>query len=47
MSAFKPSDWAIINAGPNSEHEVERQLRCCDPGERKLDLRLNYVYVTH
>jgi vacuolar protein sorting-associated protein 13A/C len=45
MTAFKPSDWAIINANPNSELEVERQLSLRDPAERQLDLRLNYVYV--
>ena len=40
---FKPSDWAIINSGASGELDIERQLSLRDPGERKLDLRLNYV----
>ncbi|KAF8509808.1 vacuolar protein sorting-associated protein 13 [Gautieria morchelliformis] len=42
-NCFKPSDWAIINAGANAELDIERQVSLCDPGERKLELRLNYV----
>ncbi|KAG1730516.1 vacuolar protein sorting-associated protein 13, partial [Suillus paluster] len=40
---FKPSDFAVINTGQNSDFEVESRLSLRDQSNRKLDLRLNYV----
>ena len=42
---FKPSDFAIINTDGNSDFDVENKLVLRDAQGRKLDLRLNYVYV--
>ncbi|GJJ09687.1 hypothetical protein Clacol_003911 [Clathrus columnatus] len=42
-TCFKPSDWAIINPGTSGDFETEKQLIIKDPGDRKLDLRLNYI----
>ncbi|KAH9898385.1 vacuolar protein sorting-associated protein 13 [Cubamyces lactineus] len=43
-TAFKPSDFAIINTDGNSDFDVENKLVLRDPAGRKLDLRLNYVH---
>lgn len=40
---FKPSEWVIINPGTSEDYETEKHLILKDPGERKLDLRLNYM----
>ena len=42
---FKPSDFAIINTDRNSDFETESCLSLRDQSNRKLDLRLNYVFV--
>ncbi|KIJ26913.1 hypothetical protein M422DRAFT_55306 [Sphaerobolus stellatus SS14] len=42
-TCYKPSDWAIINVGSNTDFDIEKQLSLRDPGDRKLDIRLNYV----
>lgn len=42
---FKPSDFAIINTDGNSDFDVESRLTLRDATDRKLDLRLNYVYA--
>lgn len=42
---YKPSDFAIINTDANSDFDVENKLVLRDPAGRKLDLKLNYVYV--
>lgn len=42
---FNPSDFAIINTDRNSDFEIESRLSLRDQNNRKLDLRLNYVFV--
>jgi hypothetical protein len=42
---YNPSDFAIINTDRNSDFEVESRLSLRDQSNRKLDLRLNYVFV--
>ena len=44
--AFKPSDFAIINTDGGSDFDVENRVTLRDERDRKLDIRLNYVYVT-
>lgn len=44
-TVFKPSDFAIINTDGNSDFDVETNVVLRDANGRKLDLRLNYVYV--
>jgi vacuolar protein sorting-associated protein 13A/C len=41
---FKTSDFAIINTDGHSDFEIESSLALPDRLERKLDLRLNYMY---
>ena len=43
LSAFKPSEFAIINTDGNSDFDIENHLTLRDSLDRKLDLRLNYV----
>lgn len=43
--AFKPSDFSIINTDGRSDFDTEKKLTLRDANDRKLDLRLNYVYV--
>jgi vacuolar protein sorting-associated protein 13A/C len=42
-TAFKPSDFAIINADAHSDFDVEKRLTLRDQQDRKMDIRLNYV----
>ncbi|KIY52729.1 hypothetical protein FISHEDRAFT_63685 [Fistulina hepatica ATCC 64428] len=42
-TAFKPSDFAIINTDRHSDFEIENRLVLRDGQDRKLNLRLNYV----
>ncbi|KAI0932190.1 hypothetical protein AcW2_000882 [Taiwanofungus camphoratus] len=42
-TAFKQSDFAIINTDGNSDFDTETSLSLRDTLDRKLDLRLNYV----
>ncbi|KAI0033184.1 hypothetical protein K488DRAFT_78064 [Vararia minispora EC-137] len=42
-SAFKASDFAIINTDNQSDFEVEKSLTLADNHGRKLDLKLNYI----
>ncbi|KAF8516153.1 hypothetical protein BU17DRAFT_51124 [Hysterangium stoloniferum] len=42
-TCFKPSDWVIINTGATGDFEIEKQISLQDPGDRKLNLRLNYI----
>ncbi|KAL6309957.1 vacuolar protein sorting-associated protein 13 [Sparassis latifolia] len=42
-TAFKPSEFAIINTDGNSDFDIESRLTLRDSFDRKLDLRLNYV----
>ena len=44
-AVFKPSDFAIINTDGNSDFDVEDKLVLRDANGRKLDLKLNYMYV--
>lgn len=44
-AGFKASDFAIINTDNASEFEVEKRLPVQDSQGRKLDLRINYLYV--
>jgi vacuolar protein sorting-associated protein 13A/C len=41
--AFKPSEFAIINADAHSDFDLEKRLLVRDQQDRKMDLRLNYV----
>ena len=43
---FKPSDFAIINTDGQSDFDIEHRVSLRDLNERKLDLKLNYVYVS-
>jgi hypothetical protein len=43
-AVFGPSDFAIIDTDGQSEFDIENHLTLRDAGERKLNLRLNYVY---
>lgn len=43
--AFKPSEFAIVNTDGNSDFDIESRVTLRDTLERKLDLRLNYMYV--
>lgn len=42
---FKPSDFGIINTDGHSDFDIEKHLTLQDPQGRKLDLKLNYMYV--
>lgn len=42
---FSPSEFAIINTDGRSDFDIEKKLTLRDSNKRKLDLRLNYVYV--
>jgi vacuolar protein sorting-associated protein 13A/C len=42
---FKPSNFGIINTGGNSDFDVENRLTLLDASERKLNLKLNYVFA--
>ncbi|KAF8640890.1 hypothetical protein AX17_000538 [Amanita inopinata Kibby_2008] len=42
-TVFKPSDFAIINIGENSPHEVEDHLNLQDQVGRQLKLKLHYL----
>lgn len=44
MIAFKPSDFAIINTDGSADFDIENKLTLRDDKERKMDLKLNYVY---
>ena len=44
-AVFKPSDFPIINTDGNSDFDVEDKLVLRDANGRKLDLKLNYMYV--
>lgn len=43
VTAFKPSEFAIINADAHSDFDIEKRLSVKDQKDRKIDLRLNYV----
>lgn len=43
---YKPSEFAIINTDDSPDFSVESILRVADQQDRKLDLGINYVYVT-
>ena len=43
--AFKPSEFAIINTDGNSDFDIENRITLRDALDRKLDLRLHYMYV--
>ncbi|TCD71537.1 hypothetical protein EIP91_008918 [Steccherinum ochraceum] len=42
-TAFKPSDFAIINTDGSADFDVESKVTLRDSKDRKLDLRLNYI----
>jgi vacuolar protein sorting-associated protein 13A/C len=44
-TVFQPSDFAIINTDGHSDFEVENSVTLLDRFGKKLDLKLNYVYV--
>ena len=44
-TAFKPSDFSIINTDGRSDFDREKKLTLRDVSDRKLNLRLNYVYA--
>lgn len=44
VTVFKPSEFAIINADAHSDFDIEKRLSVKDQKDRKIDLRLNYVY---
>jgi hypothetical protein len=43
--AFKPSEFSIINADAHSDFDIEKKLTLRDQRDRKLDVKLNYVYL--
>ena len=45
MAVFKPSEFAIINTDGHSDFEAENSLTLLDQSGKRLDLKLNYVYV--
>lgn len=42
-SAFKASDFSIINTDGSADFDIESRLTLRDSKDRKLDLRLNYM----
>ena len=44
-AVFKPSDFSIINTDSKGDFDIEDHLTVRDDKDRKLELRLNYVYV--
>jgi len=44
-TAFKASDFSIINTDGHSDFDVENRLTLEDARGRKLGLKLNYVWV--
>jgi hypothetical protein len=42
--AYQPSDFAIVNTDGHSDFDVENSLSLRDAKNRKLQLKLNYVY---
>ncbi|THH34126.1 hypothetical protein EUX98_g96 [Antrodiella citrinella] len=42
-TAFKPSDFAIINTDGSADFDIENRLTLRDNKDRKIDLKLNYV----
>jgi vacuolar protein sorting-associated protein 13A/C len=45
FTAFKASDFSIINTDGNSDFDVENRLTLEDVLGRKLKLKLNYLWV--
>ena len=43
---FKSSDFSIINTDGSADFDIETRLTLRDEKDRKLDLKLNYVYVS-
>ena len=43
FTAFKASEFSIINTDGHSDFDTENRLTLQDARGRKLDLRLNYV----
>lgn len=44
---FKPSDLSIINIDNHSEFDIENRLTLRDQQGRKLELKLNYMWVPY
>jgi vacuolar protein sorting-associated protein 13A/C len=42
---FKPSEFTIINTDGHSDFDIEETLTLRDQFDRKLNLKLNYVWV--
>jgi vacuolar protein sorting-associated protein 13A/C len=45
LIAFKASEYSIINTDRQSDFGIETRLTLQDAHSRKLDLRLNYMWV--
>ena len=45
LIALKASDFSIINTDGHSDFDVENRLTLEDARGRKLNLKLNYVWV--
>lgn len=44
---FKPSEFSIINIDNHSEFDIENRLTLRDQQGRKLELKLNYMWVPY